>query len=324
MFFSIIVPIYKVEKYLEECIESVLRQDFKDFELLLCDDESPDSCPIICDRYVHKDIRVRHLKHKNGGPSSARNMGMREAKGKYIVFLDGDDRLCDGILLRIYEILNKAPVELLIGTNNNWDGKAITSKQDYSMFCKSHESISFFELLESFARQSKQLPWRVYQTIIERDYLSSHNIYFDESINCAEDLDFFINVSKHIKRYKIVDTSFVDYRIGREGSIMTTPTYKALNGALMSFAKFYNDCDYYSHPVIMKQYYACEFTDRVMLIANFKGEEKEKILHIIYENENVINDTKQALKYKIAKFLWTLLGYYYGSRLLYSCWKILR
>ena len=89
---SIIVPVYQAEKYLSKCIESVLRQTFSDWELLLIDDGCRDSSPEICDRYAAKDDRIRVFhKKKNAGVSEARNWGMREAKGEYIAFLDSDD-----------------------------------------------------------------------------------------------------------------------------------------------------------------------------------------------------------------------------------------
>lgn len=91
--FSIVIPVYKVEKYLEECLNSVVAQSFSDYEVLIVDDGSPDGCPVICDRYasVHPCFRVFHK--SNAGVLSARDFGVRKACGRYIVFLDSDDRL---------------------------------------------------------------------------------------------------------------------------------------------------------------------------------------------------------------------------------------
>lgn len=89
--YSVIVPIYKVEKYLPLCIESILVQTNKDFELILVDDGSPDNCPIICDEYAQKDDRVKVIHKKNGGVVSARKAGLEVAQGEYVCFVDGDD-----------------------------------------------------------------------------------------------------------------------------------------------------------------------------------------------------------------------------------------
>ena len=88
---SIIIPIYNVERYLRQCIDSILAQTFTDFELLLIDDGSPDGCPAICDEYAGKDARIRVFHKQNGGVTSARNKGLDNAKGNWIIYIDGDD-----------------------------------------------------------------------------------------------------------------------------------------------------------------------------------------------------------------------------------------
>ncbi len=88
---SIIVPVYKVEKYLNKCIESILCQTYPDFELILVDDGSPDTCGWICDQYAGRDDRIRVIHKTNGGLSSARNAGIEAACGEYITFVDSDD-----------------------------------------------------------------------------------------------------------------------------------------------------------------------------------------------------------------------------------------
>ena len=91
MLFSVIVPIYKIEKYLRRCIDSVLGQTFSDFELILVNDGSPDNCPAICEEYAAKDKRIRVIHKENGGVTSARLRGVVEATGEWIGFVDGDD-----------------------------------------------------------------------------------------------------------------------------------------------------------------------------------------------------------------------------------------
>ena len=91
MLFSVIVPIYKVEKYLKCCVDSILTQSFTDFELILVDDGSPDNCPQICDDYAKQDERVKVVHKQNGGHSSARRAGVEIASGEYLLFVDSDD-----------------------------------------------------------------------------------------------------------------------------------------------------------------------------------------------------------------------------------------
>lgn len=96
---SIIVPVYKVEKYIHKCIDSILSQTYENIELILVEDGSPDGCGRICDEYAERDARVRVIHQKNAGLAASRNIGVSEAKGEYLLFVDGDDhieaRLCE-------------------------------------------------------------------------------------------------------------------------------------------------------------------------------------------------------------------------------------
>lgn len=95
---SIIIPVYNVEDYLHQCVDSVLAQTYRDFEVILVDDGSPDNCPRICDEYAQKDSRVHVIHQKNSGVSAARNNGMKHAKGEWITFVDSDDWVSDDFL----------------------------------------------------------------------------------------------------------------------------------------------------------------------------------------------------------------------------------
>ena len=96
--FSVIVPVYKVEKYLNQCVDSILAQTFRNFELILVDDGSPDDCGAICDEYARKDSRVKVIHKGNGGIVSARQAGYRISKGKYICNVDSDDYIAPELL----------------------------------------------------------------------------------------------------------------------------------------------------------------------------------------------------------------------------------
>lgn len=121
MLFTVIVPIYKVEPYIERCVESILAQTFTDFEVLLVDDGSPDRCPQICDMYKEKDPRVRVIHKPNGGLVSARNAGIRASQGDYITYVDGDDWIRPNLLQFVHDRMAEAPEPLdmvLFGAEN--------------------------------------------------------------------------------------------------------------------------------------------------------------------------------------------------------------
>ena len=112
---SVIVPIYRVEKYLEECIESILNQTYKQLEVILVDDGSPDRCGEICDRYAQKDSRITVIHKSNGGAASARNAGLRTATGEYIAFVDSDDYLEPDAYEKMLEELIRNDADIVHG-----------------------------------------------------------------------------------------------------------------------------------------------------------------------------------------------------------------
>lgn len=104
---SILIPVYKVEQYLQRCVDSVLSQDFTDYELILVDDGSPDRCGMICDENKGKDSRIKVVHKKNGGLVSARKVGFEASVAPYLVFLDSDDWLMPGALSALYRKINE-------------------------------------------------------------------------------------------------------------------------------------------------------------------------------------------------------------------------
>lgn len=111
---SIIIPVYKVERYLDTCVQSVLDQTFQDIEVLLVDDGSPDRCPEMCDAWAKSDRRVRVIHRRNGGLSAARNTGIETARGRYIVFVDSDDFLEPDTIRRAVAEQERTGAELVI------------------------------------------------------------------------------------------------------------------------------------------------------------------------------------------------------------------
>ncbi|HIZ47568.1 MAG TPA: glycosyltransferase [Candidatus Gemmiger excrementavium] len=111
---SVIIPVYKVEPYLDACVSSVVGQTFSDLEILLVDDGSPDRCPELCDTWAQKDPRVRVIHQENGGLSAARNTGIEAAKGEFLAFVDSDDMLEPDALRRAWEAQREYGADLVI------------------------------------------------------------------------------------------------------------------------------------------------------------------------------------------------------------------
>lgn len=119
---SIIVPVYKVERYLDRCVRSILAQTFTRFELILVDDGSPDACPNMCDDWAKKDIRIKVIHKDNGGLSSARNAGLEAAFGRYICFVDSDDWLETDAIQYLRGLLLRTGTDFVVGAFRRTDG----------------------------------------------------------------------------------------------------------------------------------------------------------------------------------------------------------
>jgi Glycosyltransferases involved in cell wall biogenesis len=130
---SVIVPIYNVEAYLQRCVDSILSQTYKNLEIILVDDGSPDECPAICDEYANKDRRVQVIHKKNGGLSDARNAGLKIITGDYLMFVDSDDWLEKTAISDLYKLIVRSNAQLAIGGMQRIeDGTEHILKSDFS------------------------------------------------------------------------------------------------------------------------------------------------------------------------------------------------
>lgn len=146
---SVIVPVYKVEPYLDRCVQSILRQTFRAFELILVDDGSPDGCPAMCDAWAKQDRRIRVLHKENGGLSSARNAGLAVATGRYISFVDSDDWIEPQMLEYLWNLLQAHPEAQIAQC------EAIISKDQTPAQAQPQEEIAVFDqtgMLDYFFR----------------------------------------------------------------------------------------------------------------------------------------------------------------------------
>lgn len=216
--FSIIVPVYKTEKYLKQCIDSIIGQNYTDFELILVDDGSPDKCGQICDDYASVDDRIKVIHKSNGGVSSARNAGLECANGKYIWFVDSDDSICENALATLYneQISNKC--DIYVFNNETYTGVSDINLNDF---------FHGFYFKYAFGFN----PWN---KIYRLDIIAENDIVFDTEETIGEDLLFNILYYSHfLKNDKIkidfIGTDLYNYT-DRDGSAMNTRSkYKIVN-----------------------------------------------------------------------------------------------
>lgn len=324
MKFSIIIPIYKVEKYLEQCINSVLNQSFIDYELILVDDGSPDLCGKICDNFAENDDRIKVIHKKNNGLSSARNDGLKISHGDYIVFLDGDDAMCENALQNISELIEEYLYpEMIIGNIIHWSIGNNEIIVDNSKYMSKQDIMNILEINQLYAKDSVQLPWRAYQSIYKKNFLIENNLYFDEQLVGAEDCDYYLKVMQKLKTFRITDIAFVKYRVNREGSIINTPSYNSVIGQLKTFANAYNSANIFPDERLMQTYFADRYTNIIMLINLLKSSNEKKICYdFIKMHKFILKSTSKKPKFIFAKIIWKLLGFRRGSDILLKLTRV--
>ncbi len=209
---SIIVPVYNVEQYLPRCIESILAQTFTDFELLLIDDGSLDKCGKICDEYAKKDARIRVFHKENGGVSSARNMGLDNARGAYIGFVDADDFINSEMYDILYRGYHSGEEVQLSSCGILFEGKKYVPMKDGN---NEVHFVSKEKIVSSIFGTENCLRINIVNKLFKKDIIGS--LHFDNFYKIAEDVLFLANYIT-----KINNVSFQYYpgyvRTYREGS----------------------------------------------------------------------------------------------------------
>lgn len=220
MQFSVIVPVYNVRPYLDACIQSILAQSYADYEILLIDDGSTDGSGEICDVWAKKDSRIRVIHQPNGGLAAARNTGIREAKGDYLLFLDSDDYWHEqnGLAL-LHESLHKqsGPLDAVLFGYRKVNLK--TNKETLYI------PDAFPQGQTADEQKRALLTKRQYSNsacvkLVHRGFLQRHEIDFPAGRK-SEDLIYSRKVLTHMQSFSVCPQMLLTYQVGRRGSIST-------------------------------------------------------------------------------------------------------
>lgn len=236
MFFSIVVPVYNVEAYLRQCVDSILSQTFTDFEVILVDDGSKDTSPEICNQYAEKDSRVKVIHKKNGGLSDARNEGTKVSRGKYIVYIDSDDYFLDNMFL---EKLNDRAV--------NTDADVICYKfkkyfEEKKVFSECNFSCPNIDACNSLAERINYLVKRdafycsAWSKSFKRAIVQDNDIKFEKGL-LGEDQEWYYHILCCIKSIEFIDEVFLVYR-QRSNSITSSWKIKNLSDCVYIVEKW--------------------------------------------------------------------------------------
>ena len=293
--FSIIVPIYNIERYLEQCIESVLAQNYQNYELILVDDGSPDNSLDICTQYAKQHHNIVFIRKVNGGISDARNSGIKMARGEYLMFLDSDD-YWEGtsILSDLQKIITENNPDVIF----NYMSSVYPDKVLNNYLNRDKLLGSFKEDFQGLYQDGIYLGF-VWTKIIKREILLKNHLFFIKG-RSFEDVTWSFFLTKYISSYAIYKNCFYMYRRKRKGSISSVVTAKN------QVSLFQNLSDVITEIETMKlnnqllpgfKKYADDIYRYVMTCYDLLSDDDKKAF---YEEKNEI--TKKWIKTKTAYF----------------------
>lgn len=312
---SVIIPVWNVEQYLKKCLDSLVNQTFKNIEIIIINDGSPDNSQSIIDEYKKKypDLIVPYIKD-NGGQASARNMGLKKAKGEYITFVDSDDWVDTEMIEKMY---NKA-----ISTNSD-----IVVCNAYSVIDDKIDNLEIFKSndLDSHKRYIINCPGACWGQLIKKDIIINNDLYFLEH-HFYEDIAVMPALCLYAKKISYLNENLYYYLI-RTGSTMKQTKYSA------SLEDIFDSLDYLSNIFIKnnvyEKYYAeLEYTyiEHLLHAASLrffqfeKYDQLDKVISIMNNRfpkwKSNVYYKKQSLKYKIVCNLFYNKKYKFLKRIL--------
>ena len=276
LFVSFVVPVYKAEKYLDRCVQSILNQTYRHFEIILVDDGSPDNSGIICDHLEKEHSQIKTIHQKNGGASSARNRGLRECVGDFVVFLDSDDYWDDKNGLQKIVDLVEAETDVVIFASKDYyddDSLLVPDRYDYPSIMNNMAPMECLEYMVTHDLLNMHSSKRAYR----RSFLTDNNLFFVEGIR-TEDVELGLRVADCLPNYKFLNEKLYVYN-HHEDSVTTTIGQKHLEEYYRIVTTYANYSFRNSEVAeLLLSYVAYQYSLLLAFVNTIKPKNKEKLL----------------------------------------------
>lgn len=311
-FFSIIIPVYNVEDYLQRCVDSVLSQSFTDFEVILVDDGSPDNSGMICDQYAVEDERVKVIHKRNGGQSDARNAGILKASGLYILFLDSDDKFSDHLTLKkLNQVIVSSFPDLILYSTFDVDinGKKTIAVGNYPIV----GSITKESLVSMLIDRGLYpgAPWIVG---VGRNCILQNELYFPLGCN-AEDYLWILKVIRYCKSIDVCSDAYVDHYKVIPGSITSKVNIKGVIGMHLALQYWLDTNKSYSWPQGIDNEILRIFMIELINYAYLEKSDKIDFLETLISDAKVLDEIQTKRSF-LVKLLIKFIGINNTSKLL--------
>lgn len=304
IYFSIIVPVYNVEKYLKECIESILKQNYINYEILLIDDGSTDKSGIICDLYAEQYAQISVIHKSNGGLSDARNVGLDYAQGDYIMFVDSDDWIEYDALSNFVNCLVNVqkwnfPDVIITRITENYMSSSVQKTNDKDFIDYIQEEQFTKERAIKWLCCKSLDTWPAPKNVYFKNFIKSNDLRFAIG-KLHEDVDWTAKCMVYATSFMGMTKPWYHHRMDREGSITSYISIKHILDILEIGINFYSNIYVSSSEIseIISQRILQSIYPRLKMSAKCSQDEIEKIEEIILNNKEFLKSTKN-IRYKI-------------------------
>ena len=317
---SVVIPVYNVKPYLERCVNSVLRQTYKDLEIILVDDGSTDGSGEMCDQIATRDPRILVIHQKNQGLSGARNTGIHHSTGEYLLFLDSDDEwlLDDGLDALARQCDEKTDI-VAFKMVHIWDQHRREYMSDYDM----QKTLSMTNAQSVFAHlvRSQQLRVSACAVFVRRMVLTENNLFFISGL-ISEDVFWTLQLWQHAQTVKVVNLNFYGY-YHRGESITTSPSIRVARSYDTIFTHWSELCkNGCVNATAILEFMSDLWVNRGYSYYKLQKNDKPEALGILKRHKDLLNYAATAKSRRVAKMVKVLgvkctvviLGWYWQLR----------
>ena len=307
---SIIIPVYKTELYLKQCVDSVLNQTYKDIEVILVDDGSPDQCPLICENYKKEDKRVIVVHKKNGGLSDARNEGIKKSSGKYLTFIDSDDYWSDNdFLANINKQINETEPDVIVfGYNKYYQNNGKMKKSSYMGHRKCVIGASKEEAFNYLLSNNLYISSSCCK-LVKRSIITDNQLLFKYGVT-SEDIEWSAKIAVFAKDFDYYPHNIYIYR-QRIDSI--TKSIKLEN--VIDLIDNINKCINFGSEISKIQFYKAYMSYvsyqyiTLLAVCTKLNKRERKIIQQDVKNKSFMLRYGENKKIKIVRFIYRMLGF---------------
>jgi glycosyltransferase involved in cell wall biosynthesis len=314
---SVIIPVYNVKPYLERCVKSVVGQTYQELEIILVDDGSKDGSGKLCDKLADSDSRIKVVHQKNQGLSGARNTGIRQATGEYVVFLDSDDEwlLSDGL----EKLLSEDKTDIIAFKRVdiwNKNQRVLCADYDTAAIAKMPDTQAVFSYLVT----TQQLQISACFLLVRRQMLLDHDILFPIGL-LSEDIYWSMLLWQHIQTVRFTNLNFYGY-YHREASITTTATIRSYHSYDQIFTYWKAQCDEgCKNATAIRAFMANMWVSRGYAYHSMADNDKPEALRILQKHIDLLNYS-QTPKSKRVRRMVPLIGVKNTAAVLGWYWRL--